>query len=427
VKLSNYNLSLDIEDKCAVYNTISRKYVLFDGSKKEYVNSLLKDLSRDKYEVSEGELLKEFIRAGIIVDDNLNEFDKITYLFNKVKYQENRFILIISPTLDCNFRCPYCFEERRDSYITDEAVEGVIELVKKVSKKVKVLQVCWFGGEPMLQFEKIKTMTKVFKEICEKEGVSYCSTMTTNGYLLNDELIEELKALGIKKFQITLDGHREFHNKKRPLADGSGTFDKVLENIIKASRKDIAVTLRINVDKENANSIPELLDSIPEDIRKKVGVNICNIFQNKEMVPLAEYFKTALNKGFQFRFFRKNYEICEGTFINSITVQPDGKITPCQMCNEKGFHFGKLRKDGSMNITKPSEFYKFRTTSAIDNESCKKCSKFPLCLGGCYYNRYKNNKACVGTNYGGIELEDFIRLEIYNDVAQGLVKETEIV
>jgi len=427
VKLSNYNLSLDMEGKFAIYNTISRQYVLFDGSKREYVNSLLKDLSKDKYEASEGELLIRFIKSGIIVDDNLNEFDKITYLFNKVKYQENRFVLIISPTLDCNFRCPYCFEERRDSYITDETIESLIELVKKVTKKVKILQVCWFGGEPMLEYEKIKNMTTIFKEICEREGCSYCSTMTTNGYLFTDEIIEQLEDLGIKKVQITLDGHREFHNKRRPLADGSGTFDRILENIIKISHKDVAVVLRINVDEENVQSIPALLDLFPEDSRKKMVVNICNIFQNKEKVKLTEYFKDAIDKGYQFRYFRKNYEICESSFINSITVQPDGKITPCQMCFEKGLHFGKLKKDGSINISHSPEFYKFRSTSAIDNESCRKCNKFPLCLGGCYYKRYKNNNACIGTDYGGIELEDIIKIEIYNDIAHGIVKEAEIV
>lgn len=427
MKLSNYNLKLDLNSRYVIYNTISRKYILIDSSKKEDIEALLNNLNKDRYEISEGESLKKFIKNGMIVDDELNEFNKITYLFNKAKYQENRFILIISPTLDCNFRCPYCFEERRDSYITDETIESLIELVKKVSKKVKTLQVCWFGGEPLLQYEKIKEITMDFKQICEKEGCSYYSTMTTNGYLFTDEIIDELGALGIKKIQITLDGDREYHNKKRPFKDGGGTFDKILENIMKVTDKDVAVILRINVDEENANSIPQLLELIPEEKRKKIIVNICNIFQNPKKVGLMDFFKDAIDKGYQFKLFRNNYELCEGSFINSITVQPDGKITPCQMCLEKGLHFGKIKKDGSINITKQSDFYKFRATSSLENESCQKCNKFPLCLGGCYFNRYKNNNACVGTNYGGIDLEEFIKLEIYNDIRHDLVKEEQVI
>jgi uncharacterized protein len=427
MKLSNYNVKLDVDNNYAIYNTVSRKYVLYDDSKKEYIDSILNNINKDKYEINEGEILKKFIKNGIIIEDNLDESEKVTYLFNKTKYQDRRFILIVSPTLDCNFRCPYCFEERKNSYISDEVIKDLIDFVKKISKEVNTLQVGWFGGEPMLQFEKIKKMTKIFKEICENEGCNYCSTMTTNGYLFNDERINDLDDFNMKRIQITLDGDREFHNKKRPLADGSGTFDKILENINKIVDKDIPLYLRINVDKDNAESIPKLFDLIPENKREKIIVNMCNIFQNKEDVNLFPLYQIAIDMGFSFKFSRKQFQICEGSFINSITVQPDGIITPCQMCSERGFDFGSIGKDGRLLLKNESEFYKFRSTSALDNEKCKECNRLPLCLGGCYFKRYKDNTVCVATHKGGKEFWDIIKLEIYSDIKHNLVKELNII
>jgi len=421
MKLSNYNLKLNFDNKYAIYNTLTRKYVLYDKSEENYINNLLDNMNKGKYEIKEIDILKKLSKNGIVIEDNLDEIQKVTYLFNKTKYQDRRFILIISPTLDCNFRCPYCFEERRNSYISDEIIDNLIAFVKKIAKEINTLQVCWFGGEPMLQFEKIKNMTKIFKEICENEGCSYTSTMTTNGYLFNDERINALNDFNMKRIQITLDGDREIHNQKRPLEDGSGTFDKILENINKIVDKNIPLFLRINVDKNNVDSIPKLFDFIPENKRGKVTINMCNIFQNDEYTNLFPLYKIAIDKGFKFEFPRKQLQICEGSFINSITIQPDGKITPCQMCSEKGFNFGSIGKDGKLLLKNESEFYRFRATSALDNEKCKDCSRFPLCLGGCYFNRYKDNTVCISTNKGEQEFLNMIKLEIYSDIKHGLV------
>lgn len=427
MKLSNYNMKLDIDNKHAIYNTISRKYVLYDDIKRDCIENILNNINKEKYSINEAEVLKIFIKNGIVIEDNLDEFEKITYLFNKTKYQDRRFILIISPTLDCNFRCSYCFEERKNSYISDKTIENLIDFVKRISKEVNTLQVCWFGGEPMLQFEKIKKMTKIFKDICENEGCNYCSTMTTNGYLFNDENISDLDMFNMKRIQITLDGYREFHDKKRPLADGSGTFDKILENINKIADKDIPLYLRINVDQNNAESIPKLFDLIHKNKRNKIIVNICNIFQNIEDVDLFPLYRIAIDKGFNFKFSRKQFQICEGSFINSITVQPDGTITPCQMCAEKGFNFGSIGKAGKLFLKNESEFYKFRSTSALDNENCKTCNRLPLCLGGCYLKRYKDKNVCVAKHKIGKDFWDIIRLEIYSDIKRNLVKELNII
>ena len=97
---------------------------------------------------------------------------------------------------------------------------------------------------------------------------------------------------------------------------------------------------------------------------------------------LYPLYKEAINKGFMFHFSRRQFQICEGSFVNSITIQPDGKISPCQMCNERGFNLGHISKDGEVILDNKTEYYKFRATSSLESKECIKCNKFPICLGG---------------------------------------------
>ncbi|HBA05093.1 MAG TPA: hypothetical protein DCW51_14800 [Clostridium sp.] len=97
------------------------------------------------------------------------------------------------------------------------------------------------------------------------------------------------------------------------------------------------------------------------------------------------------------------------------------------MCAEKGFNFGSIGKAGKLFLKNESEFYKFRSTSALDNENCKTCNRLPLCLGGCYLKRYKDKNVCVAKHKIGKDFWDIIRLEIYSDIKRNLVKELNII
>lgn len=131
-------------------------------------------------------------------------------------------------------------------------------------------------------------------EICENKNCKFGAVITTNGYLLNDEIIEKLAQAKVDRMQITVDGPKVQHNSKRPLAGGTGTFDVIMCNINKVLAKDIFVTLRSNVDEENIDSINELYDMIPIESRKKVRVDICNLYQNKDRKNSYETFKVPL-------------------------------------------------------------------------------------------------------------------------------------
>jgi len=427
MKTSNYNVTVDNGTENILYNTLSRKYVVYASEKKEYMENLLNNLNKDRYELEEAEIIKKLALNGLVVDDNMDELSKIKFYENKAKFQSEIFYLVIQPTLNCNFRCVYCYEEHRNIRMNDSSRDSLVEFVKGITKKVKTLCIAWFGGEPMMEFERIKELTRHFQDACKENGCDYIARMTSNAYLFSDESINMLESLAIQKLQITLDGTKETHDLKRPLANGEGTFNKVMGNLIKIIDKDVTVTLRVNVDEKNIEYIPKLFDMIPEDKRSKVNLNICNVFQNKEKLDLYELYKTAVDKGFRYYNTSNTYSKCEGNLKNSFTVQPDCRITPCSICAEKGFYYGKISEKGELRINNKSEYFKFHTRTVFDNERCIKCIDLPMCMGGCACARYKEINFCTKEYTHEINLNDIVKLHYHNDLTHNLIQEVNVI
>lgn len=426
MKLSNYNIETKVEDNYVIYNTLSRKYVIYNDYEKENINELLKSLNQKRYELKDAEIIKKLMKNRIVINEEFDEFGLLSCLINKTKFTDKKMAIVIVPTRDCNFRCGYCFEDHKNIYMDQETMESLIRYVDDAAKKVKFLQIGWFGGEPMLEYDKIYRLSKSFQESCKKAGCKYQASITSNGYLFSENTIDELVELGITHMQITLDGDKECHNKSRPLSNGNGSFDRVLFNLIKILDKDIEVTLRINVYKDNIHSVPMLLEKIPIDKRRKVNVTILNLFQAKDKINQLELYKAAVDMGYKFNHVSNTYEICEANLFNSFIVQPDGKVTGCQTFAEKGIYYGNLEMDGKMNINNSSEYIKIKYTSALNNENCTKCNLLPICMGGCVLQRYYDKDRCVGRKFDGMSIEDIAKLHIYYDLKHNLVQDVNI-
>lgn len=418
MKQSRYNVFVDLdENKSILYNTLSRKYKVFQNSEKDRVKEIVKDLHKSQYEVEEAEIIKELIEKRIIIKDNFDELESIRYKECDGRFQDQVFYLKIQPTLDCNFRCVYCYEEHKDLKMDEQTSEKLIKLVQKISKRVKKLNVNWFGGEPTLEFDRIIELTGKFKEICERNDCYYSASMVSNGYLFTDEIINKLEGLSIKAIQITLDGPKEFHDKLRPLTNGNGTFDKVKSNILKILETNTKIIFRININEDNHEHIYKIFDMVPQDRRSGVRLTMSNLFQNKGKLNLFNIYKMAIEKGYRYNNISNgSFRSCEACCRNSFMVEPNGIISPCTIAGENGMHYGELSKDGDINFKNIEIFYKFHNISAFDSEMCKKCIQLPMCMGGCKYSRYENPNICNKNIPDGLSLEEKIKLHYYHDL-----------
>lgn len=417
MKLSRYNYTADIdEEKKVMYNTLTRKYVVLDEMNESLINVIFEKLNDEQYDLQEVKMIKELFSKGILINEEFDELEQIKFNESIRIFQEQTFNLTIQPTLDCNFRCVYCYEEHRKKVMDDYVAENIIKLVEDITRKVKNLNVMWFGGEPMMEISRISTLTKEMQKICRQNNCNYKAVIVSNGYLFNDNIIEELKELSIARIQITLDGNEKYHDRQRPLIGGAATFNKVKENILKLIENDFNVTVRINVSEDNYDGISEVFDIIPFEKRKKVIISMCNLFQNKGKISIFDLYKESIEKGYPYFNVSNSLVICRECTKNSITVEPDGVISPCSYASEDGCKLGKLSSNGKLEFKDKSTFLKLKNLTIMDNENCKKCIKLPLCMGGCRYARYKDGNYCNQLRPDGMTLDEKIKLQYYNDL-----------
>lgn len=414
MKLSNYNYQLKINDENdLLYNTLSRKYIVFNKEDKEKLSQIfdkLNEVNKDNINI-----MKELIKNGMLIDDDFDELEFLKFNERRDIFQDEKFELTINPTLNCNFRCIYCFEEHKKEFMSDEVESAILKYVSNVATKVKYLKVVWFGGEPLLEFDRISSLSFKIKNICDEKHCEFSASMVTNGYLLDGIKANKLKELNIKHIQVTLDGDKEYHDKQRPLANGEGTFDKIMENLINILNKGILVTLRINISESNVNNIQEIFNMIPKEKRGMVNVSIKNIFQNENKISTYNIYRNAIEKGYYYRELESRGPICSQNMKNSLTIEPDGRVTSCEIAGTEGVYIGKLDGEGKV-IIKNSILYKLKNTSAYDSEKCVSCIKLPICKGGCMYSRYKDKDYCVGLGADGLTLDEKIKLQYYNDL-----------
>jgi len=164
VKLSKCNIYINYEDDAQlVFNGKTGAFVKLSQSE----TSLLKNI-QENLKCVDGEFIKNLKRGGFIVPDDLEELDVIKVRFENSKWNYNSLGLTIAPTLNCNLRCPYCYEPR-DKFeesikimpekVQESLIMFTIDQIKK-HEKIKAIGVTWYGGEPLLASDVILSLSK---------------------------------------------------------------------------------------------------------------------------------------------------------------------------------------------------------------------------------------------------------------------------
>lgn len=223
MKISKYNLIDQIEENTVIYNSISGGILILNG---EY-SKLYKTLAENKKfdEIDKG--LKENLEKGLmILSDDIDELEMIKAQNTLQRYNEQSIGFTIAPTLECNFRCPYCYERGRNyNTMSEEIISATIEFINTNTKNKENLGITWYGGEPLLAVDIIE---KITNGIVDKEKLNYRAALVTNGYLLTKDIALKLKELNVHDIQITIDGPPEIHNQRRKLPNGGILFQLYL-------------------------------------------------------------------------------------------------------------------------------------------------------------------------------------------------------
>ena len=178
----------------------------------------------------------------------------------------NGSFLVIMPTYDCNFRCPYCYEQHRlkngetwlGSVMEDETVDAVFAAVDDYKARGFAFAGCvLYGGEPFL--EKNREVVRRIAGKCKARGIKIQAI--TNGYEL-ESFLDCIEEYEFDSLQVTVDGVAELNDRRRLHKDGLPTYDRILSNVGLALQRGVDVRLRVNVGRENLHGIGALVDDL---------------------------------------------------------------------------------------------------------------------------------------------------------------------
>ena len=181
----------------------------------------------------------------------------------------------ILTTTDCNARCFYCCEKgRRKIPMTDRTARKAAEFILRNNPGEKV-HLRWFGGEPLYN----KGVISLICGLLRDAKVDFQSSMVSNGYLFDDETIDEAVGLwNLKKVQITLDGTEEVYNRSKAFIYAEGSpYRRVLENLHRLLKAGIRVNVRLNIDRHNADDLFKLADIL---IAKHGGNKLFTVYSH---------------------------------------------------------------------------------------------------------------------------------------------------
>ena len=366
-------------------------------------------------------LVSEMRRCGFIVDDDTDELALYESAIQSQKQKRVSLSLVIAPTLACNFRCPYCFEEHRNITMTPQVQSAITDYVRKklAAGEVQTFSVMWYGGEPLLEPGIIASLSEEFMKICAAEGVRYSASIITNGYLVDKSAAEMLKRCDVSFAQVTIDGTPEVHNRRRVLAgaEESGTFGRIVEGVNFLQDAEIQVTVRMNVDCTNADGTEECIAALMGAVRDKSSllfspghVMSCEgeysgcLTKQEYGAVLLECMKNCAAHGLPFsRKFslpklRTSY--CMATQSGSFVIDPEGLVYKCwNDIGIKDYSIGDISGLIGDDLREEFACSGWGRYSQVNYESCRECKILPVCAGGCprgavHFGREPDCEAC---------------------------------
>ena len=385
MKLSKYTFFYCDNEQYYIYHQVS--------------NALLK-VDKELYDLlKEGDLqtLPEDVslsleQNGFLVKDGIDETCNIRYGNLIGRYNSKLMRITILPTLSCNFRCWYCYEQHKASIMTEQGAKAVLRFMKSeiLKKHLEYVVLDWFGGEPLLRFSQIiYPLSKDLKTWCKRNNVKFSNIITTNGSLINGDMAVKMNEIDLRQFQITLDGDKEHHNQVRFSSTMKNSYDVIVSNIHTLCRTiaNPDIELRINYTADNIDTAKYIFDSFDADIRPFINVMPQIVWQESDKRNVLtfkeiELKNMALEQGYKINQNIRSFR-CSACYVENMeqfVVNYDLSVYKCTARDYDGkYCVGRISEDGRFQ---PNEmYYKYYITpSPFLRNECLECEFLPSCL-----------------------------------------------
>ena len=435
-KLLGNNIVLDVcsgamhvVDNVA-YDVISE---YLSGDKKSVINSVIAKYKNNP-DVSEDDVLECYEQVTYLKENGkLFSPDTFEAMAGKLKEKTSGVIkaLCMHVAHTCNLNCEYCFASQgkyqgERAVMSYEVGKRALDFLVENSGTRRNLEVDFFGGEPLMNFDVVKQLVAYARSIEKKRNKNFRFTLTTNGVLIDDDVIEFANK-EMSNVVLSLDGRKEVHDKYRVDYAGNGSWEKIVPKFQKLvkERGGKGYYMRGTFTHQN----PDFLEDIK--VMLDLGFNelsmepvVCakgdknELTEDDKKIIFEQYEKLAElmiekdEQGKPFTFYHYMIDLTGGPCIYKrisgcgsgteyMAVTPWGDLYPChQFVGDEKFKLGDIF-NGVTNLERQKEF---ADCNVYAREDCKDCWAKLYCSGGCSANAYHATGSVRGVYKYGCEL-----------------------
>ena len=434
-KLGGYNIVLDT---CSgsVHSVDDVAYdmmAMYGKEDDDRIIAAIKGKYADRSDVTDSDLkdclsdIEALVNAGKLFTEDA--YEQLAYDYKNNSNVIKALCLHIAHT--CNLNCSYCFASQGKYHgdralMTFEVGKQAFDFLIANSGTRKNLEVDFFGGEPLMNFEVVKQLVAYARSIEKEKGKNFRFTLTTNGVLLDDDVTDFLNR-EMNNVVLSLDGRKEVHDRFRKDYAGNGSYDRIVPNFQRfvEKRGGKGYYVRGTYTHENTDFTNDILHMADLGFRElSMEPVVCPpgdpyaLTEEDLPVLMEQYEKLSLEmlrrekKGEGFTFYHYMLDLKNGPCIYKritgcgsgteyMAVTPWGELFPChQFVGDPKYSLGNIW-DGVTNKAVQDEF---RHCNAYARKECKDCWARLYCSGGCAANAYHATGSISGIYEYGCEL-----------------------
>jgi uncharacterized protein len=353
-------------------------------------------------------LIEPLTKLGFLVADPAAERAEVQHSKTRINTLNPGVRVAVILGMACNFACPYCYEGAlKGNHAMSDAVasQAMALLQARFRSGKKQLVLDFYGGEPLLYPDRIKSMAQTLQSFVKRKGGNFRFTLVTNGSLLTRQTISELLPLGLTSVKVTIDGPPETHNLSRPYKSGRESFSIILNNIRECCNL-VRITLGGNFTAENYRRFPELLDILEQsnltpdklaavkfDAVMAVNDTVSQTGFNGGSTSTAEPWLITATLMLREEVLKRGYNYpklslasCMVDLADSFTIDWDGTLYKCvAMIGHPECKAGDIFQGlGDYAATYQLDHWQ-------KSDLCSNCIYLPLCFGGCRYAEYQRS------------------------------------
>ena len=434
-KMNGYNIIIDQNSGCVhsvddvAYDIITN----YENKNKDEIKSYILEKYKDRDDVTAEDIdlcfddIETLKKEGRLFAEDT--FEKTASAFKKRQGVLKAICLHVAH--DCNLACKYCFAGKGKydgpkGLMSFETGKKALDFLVEQSGARHNLEVDFFGGEPLLNWDVCKKLVEYGRSIEKKYNKNFRFTVTTNGVLLNDEIMDFCnKEMG--NVVLSLDGRKETHDRLRITRKNTGSYDMIIDKFKKfaQSRNQKDYYMRGTYTHFNTDFSKDVIHMADEGFKElSIEPVVCDpsedyALKDSDLPVLKEQYEILANemlrryrKGNGFTFYHYMIDLDAGPCIvkrvsgcgvgtEYMAVTPDGELYPChQFVGDEKFLLGDIWN----GVKNKNVLEQFENCNVYSHKECKDCFAKLYCSGGCAANAYHSTGSVSGVYEFGCEL-----------------------